>query len=799
MGARRASSSAAALWARADVRRRWRSLVALGLLAGLTAGFAFAALAGARRTDTALDRLRQRTNASDAIVFSSQVGVIRPDWSKLEARPEVERLARWALLFGELEGEPGGVLFGSVDGTWAGDVDRPVVIKGRMFNPRASDEMVVDEIAARDGYDVGDVVPFHAYAIEQIEDDDGGPATGPNVGMRVVGVVRNLAQFVFVTDGQGLVSPGFVARYRDEAVILENANVQLRDGAAGMAALQRDVNLDVAPGTPVLDQHNVARRVTTTLDVERTALLLLGGVVALAGLVLVGQAIARSAAEIGDDAPTLRALGMTRSQLVGAALRSHVLVAVLGAGIALVTAVVASAWFPVGLARKVDPLRGVHADWAVLGPGAVAVAVLMLSATALIAWLTCRTPEGAAARVHLGPVAWVRRAAPVALGLGTTMAFDGGSGRRRVPVRPALVGAVAGVLGVVATMTIDHGLTDALRHPERAGVAWDAQVRPLESDFTPSGVRAGLVDRVRRHPDVASVAEVDRMVTNVRDLGVPTFTVRPPPRSGSSIGLVLIDGRSPQELDEAVIGPATAELLHVGIGDTVVVGPSATRMRIVGKALFPSEVHATFDEGVWLAPSAWDAAVPAPDENGDLSIEPIVVVRFRDGVELEPATSRLGKALGDGVGVVETVEVPPELTNLRNVRSLPTLLAGFLALLAVAALGHVLATSVRRRRHEFAVLRALGVTRRGVRLILSAQGTAIGLAGILLGIPLGLAVGRMGWQALTDQVPLLYASPFGLLAVVAVVPAVIGVANLLAVWPGHRAAKLRPAEVLRSE
>jgi ABC-type antimicrobial peptide transport system permease subunit len=86
-----------------------------------------------------------------------------------------------------------------------------------------------------------------------------------------------------------------------------------------------------------------------------------------------------------------------------------------------------------------------------------------------------------------------------------------------------------------------------------------------------------------------------------------------------------------------------------------------------------------------------------------------------------------------------------------------------------------------------------------VRLILSAQGTAIGLAGILLGIPLGLAVGRMGWQALTDQVPLLYASPFGLLAVVAVVPAVIAVANLLAVWPGHRAAKLRPAEVLRAE
>ena len=132
-------------------------------------------------------------------------------------------------------------------------------------------------------------------------------------------------------------------------------------------------------------------------------------------------------------------------------------------------------------------------------------------------------------------------------------------------------------------------------------------------------------------------------------------------------------------------------------------------------------------------------------------------------------------------------------------RGLPTLLAGFLALLAIAALGHVLATSVRRRRHEFAVLRALGVTRRGVRLILSAQGTAIGLAGILLGIPLGLAIGRMGWQAVADQVPLLYVSPFGLLALAAVIPVVVVVANLLAVWPGRRASRVHPAEVLRAE
>ena len=52
---------------------------------------------------------------------------------------------------------------------------------------------------------------------------------------------------------------------------------------------------------------------------------------------------------------------------------------------------------------------------------------------------------------------------------------------------------------------------------------------------------------------------------------------------------------------------------------------------------------------------------------------------------------------------------PQDVLNLRNVRPLPRALAAFLVLLGVAALGHALVTSVRRRRHELAVLRADGL------------------------------------------------------------------------------------------
>src|SRR5215212_8615908 len=111
------------MWARSDARARWRSLIALALLAGITAGVALAALAGARRTDTALDRLRDETRAADAIVFASQSGVPAADWDALERRPEVAEVAPWGLLFGELDGQAGEVIFGSVDGRWGDEVN----------------------------------------------------------------------------------------------------------------------------------------------------------------------------------------------------------------------------------------------------------------------------------------------------------------------------------------------------------------------------------------------------------------------------------------------------------------------------------------------------------------------------------------------------------------------------------------------------------------------------------------------------------------------------------------------------
>ena len=157
----------------------------------------------------------------------------------------------------------------------------------------------------------------------------------------------------------------------------------------------------------------------------------------------------------------------------------------------MATALIASWWFPVGVAARIDPDRGIHADWLVLVPGIVVLVLLVLAGAALVARRACAPASARKARVRSGVTKWIRRNAPVTVGVGASMALEPGAGRARVAVRPALIGAIVGVLGVTAAVTINHGLRDALAHPRAAGVTWDASVTPADADYTDSGLEAG--------------------------------------------------------------------------------------------------------------------------------------------------------------------------------------------------------------------------------------------------------------------------------------------------------------------
>jgi ABC-type lipoprotein release transport system permease subunit len=784
--------AAARLWAGADLRRRWPSLVALGVLVGITAGFALSALVGARRTHTALARLEQQTHSPTAMVFASQSGVFDPHFEKLGTRPGVQNVAVWDLVFGNCDGEPGCVLFASDDGIWGRDVNKPLVIAGRMWDPSASDEIVIDESLAKQGFGIGTAVKFEMIGptIQDLVDNN---VNGPTATLRVVGVVRDVGQFLFATDGQAFLPPGFVQRYRGQGAIHPNADVVLKKGT-DVSSLRKDVNEIVGPGTPVLDLKSTERRVNTTLSVERSALALLALAIAVAGGLLVSQALTRSAATIGDDALVLRAVGLSRWDIASAAGLSHALSAAVAVVVAATTAVVASRWFPVGLGRRIDPDVGFHVDWLVLGPGLLLTLVLVLGGTLLVAARAGTERTAVAPRRASLFATRMRRRAPLTVGLGATMAFDRGRGRGSIPVLPALVGAVVGVLGVVGALTISSGLHDALAHLERAGVTWDLTVEPPPDAYTPTGDAKPAVAGAIQNASGGALAVMNRQLVPVNGIGAPTFSIQTPNGSAAPISFGLLSGRAPRTADEVAIGPATARDLNVNVGDTVQLGDAGAKASIVGEALFPSDVHAEFDEGIWLTPERLDQLVPLdPAMHGRA-----IAVRLPGGANKAKVQAALQSALPKGTAV-STAAVPVELTNLRNVRTLPVLLAGFLALLAVGALSHVLLTSARRRRREFAVLRALGLDRRRTRLIVNSQATAIGLVGLVIGIPLGVVLGRVLWRLVTDRVPLTNVAPFAVIGVVLIVPITIVVANALALWPGERVARLHPAEILRDE
>ncbi len=85
------------------------------------------------------------------------------------------------------------------------------------------------------------------------------------------------------------------------------------------------------------------------------------------------------------------------------------------------------------------------------------------------------------------------------------------------------------------------------------------------------------------------------------------------------------------------------------------------------------------------------------------------------------------------------------------------------------------------------------------RWVVVTQASVLAVIGLVFGVPLGLALGRTVWRAVADYTPLEYVPPIAAWVLLLVGPAALLIANLLAAWPGRRAARLRIAHILRAE
>jgi ABC-type lipoprotein release transport system permease subunit len=148
---------------------------------------------------------------------------------------------------------------------------------------------------------------------------------------------------------------------------------------------------------------------------------------------------------------------------------------------------------------------------------------------------------------------------------------------------------------------------------------------------------------------------------------------------------------------------------------------------------------------------------------------------------------------------VLSVQYPTQIENYRSSGEAPDLLAGSLALGAVVALGLCLVASVRRRRRDLALLKALGFTRAQLAWTVAWQSTIAAAVGVIAGLPAGAALGRWLWDLFARSIYVVPDAPVPAVSLLLVAGAAFVLANAVAAFPGAYAARTPAALVLRAE
>jgi len=230
--------------------------------------------------------------------------------------------------------------------------------------------------------------------------------------------------------------------------------------------------------------------------------------------------------------------------------------------------------------------------------------------------------------------------------------------------------------------------------------------------------------------------------------------------------------------------------------------PRARRVRVVG--VFRAGLF-EYDSAWVYAPLAEASAVSTAAVGGASGAGASVIsVEATDVYEAGEVANRLRGVLGPGWSVVDWREANrPLFAALELERRTVALIIALIVVVAALNITTTVALVVVERRADIAVLRTLGAGARSITALFVLEGALVGAAGALAGVALGLlcvaAANHFGLVRLPPDVYSLAAVPLHTSArdVSVVALAALAVSLLAAVYPARRAARTRPAEVLR--
>ncbi|PWV58081.1 FtsX-like permease family protein [Nocardiopsis sp. L17-MgMaSL7] len=233
----------------------------------------------------------------------------------------------------------------------------------------------------------------------------------------------------------------------------------------------------------------------------------------------------------------------------------------------------------------------------------------------------------------------------------------------------------------------------------------------------------------------------------------------------------------------------TVLTLGVGLTAALVVGVAgATEDAREGvERNFPSEaiipVSFVADPTQVVAHLSTHPAVEARVEGPDILIDPA------SGADLATLRSAVHDSTDQGTPVFWAADVREGIEQMILIgQAIGATMIGVTVLVAIIGLMVTLALSVAERRQEIALLRALGVSRSGVRRSVAAEASLAAVVGATIGVTLGSGYGLLALHALglAGGQP-----PLGALAVLVV--AVIAAAVLAATMPMRNAGRVQPA------
>ena len=817
------------------VSRRWRALLALAMLVGLTGGVVLTAAAGARRTATAYPRLELWAHAAQLDLSPLGSNSPVPDgtgttgyYADLRKLPGVAFMSSAALLSMALPREHAGPdlnvnVIGSYDTAPRATADRVRVIAGTLFDPADSrDAMVDSQLAAREH-----LVPGSTLRLLGIR---GAMSNAPDLAhpvpltFRVTAIVAFDDQVVpsgpVYSEPRVLLTPAFATSAGAAAFKTgEYAGVRLRPGASAagfegaaraLASRYRAVGqLTVVSLRP--DQIAVQQAIRPQV-IALAAFALLAGLIVLA---VIGQLLRRQVTLDAAEFPILRALGMSPAKLALVSLTTTAIVTAAGSVLAVGVAVAASPLMPIGPARLAEPSPGVEVNLAVLGSGFAALTLLPLALVARSAFLAARRamgPLGVAEPGGSGPGRALRppKGSSVTAGIGIRMAFEPGRGRTAVPVRSALTGSIVAIAAVVTAITFASSMAHLVRSPHLYGQNWMLKIDTQQPAIGAPLVR-GLMAGV---PGVTGYAAGN--YGEVRLAGVSTPAVGIDPVLGTGF-MTLLRGRPPAGPAEIALGAGTLRAHGWRIGELVSAAAipepigrphPAGAVRITGEVVLPSFSEGGFaatnlGQGAVIDASELSAATP-PFCTGRQTCYAFVLIRYRPGTDLAAAARRLQAALtahgcAPGCATITASQQPADIQDYASVQGTPLVLSALLAVLAIAALAHVLLTSVRRRRRDLAVLKTLGLRRAQLLQIVSWQAAAMAAAALLAGVPAGLLAGRWAWALFASSAGVSTTASVPGAAVLIAIPVTLAAAVVIGARPGWEAARIQPAVILRRD